>query len=73
VPERSHAIKQSVTVHEKSRKAEPFNVHWKRAMKPISSYSLFKTQPFLMVGQFVNSPFSCLIVLSVNVNICGKQ
>jgi len=26
VPERNHAIKQSVIVHEKSRKAEPFNV-----------------------------------------------
>ena len=30
-------FKQSVTVHEKSRKAEPFNVHWKRVMKLISS------------------------------------
>jgi len=27
--ERNHAIKQSVTVHEKSRKAEPFNVNQK--------------------------------------------
>jgi len=36
--------KQSVTVHEKSRKAEPFNVYWKRAMKLIFSYSLFQTQ-----------------------------
>jgi len=26
VPERNHAIEQSVTVHEKSRKTEPFNV-----------------------------------------------
>jgi len=37
-------FKQSVTVHEKSRKAEPSNVHWKRAMKLIFSYSLFQTQ-----------------------------
>ena len=37
-------FKQSVTVHEKSRKAEPFNVHWKRATKLIFSYSLFQTQ-----------------------------
>jgi len=44
MPERSHAIKQSVTVHEKSRKAEPSNVQWKRAMKLIFSYSLFQTQ-----------------------------
>jgi len=27
MPERNHAVKQSVTVHEKSRKADPFNVH----------------------------------------------
>jgi len=46
MPERNHAIKQSVTVHEKSRKAEPFNVHWKRAMKLIFSYFLFQTQLF---------------------------
>ena len=31
MPERSQAIKQSVTVHKKSRKAEPSNAHWKRA------------------------------------------
>ena len=37
-------FKQSVTFHEKSGKAEPFNVHWKRAMKLIFSYSLFQTQ-----------------------------
>ena len=34
-------FKQSITVHETSRKAEPFNVYWKRAMKLIFSYSLF--------------------------------
>jgi len=28
---------------------------------------------FLLVGQFVSSSLSCFIVLSVNVNICGKQ
>ena len=39
-------FKQSVTVHVKSRKAEPFNLHWKRAMKLIFSYSLFQTQLF---------------------------
>jgi len=37
-------FKQRVTFHEKSRKAEPFKVHWKRAMKLIFSYSLFQTQ-----------------------------
>ena len=36
--------KQSATVHKKSRKDEPSNVHWKRAMKLIFSYSLFQTQ-----------------------------
>jgi len=36
--------KQSVTVHDKLRKAEPFDIHWKRAMKLIFSYSLFQTQ-----------------------------
>jgi len=44
MPERSHAIKQSVTVHEKSRKAESSDVHWKRAMKLIFSCSLFQKQ-----------------------------
>ena len=39
-------FKQSVTVHEKSRKAEPSNVHWKRAMKlflviPCSKHNFF--------------------------------
>jgi len=37
-------FKQSVTVHEKPRKAEPLNVHWKREMKLNSIYSLFQTQ-----------------------------
>jgi len=37
-------FKQSVTVHEKSGKAEPFNEHWKYAMKLIFGYSLFQTQ-----------------------------
>ena len=32
---RPSEFKQSVTVHEKSRKAEPFNVLWKRVMKLI--------------------------------------
>jgi len=36
--------KSTLTVHEKSRKEEPSNVHWKRAMKLIFSYSLFQTQ-----------------------------
>jgi len=35
MPERGHTIKQSVTVHENSRMAEPSNVHWKHAMKLI--------------------------------------
>ena len=64
--------KQSVTVHEKSRKVDPFNVHWKHEMKLIFSYSLFQTQLlwWWAVRQFF---LSCFIVLSVNVNICGKQ
>jgi len=27
----------------------------------------------LLLGQFVSSHFSCLVVLSVNANICGRQ
>jgi len=46
--------------------------HWKRAMKPISSYSLFQTQ--LFVGGTVRQ-FSLFLShrSSVDINICGKQ
>jgi len=57
MPERSHAIKQSVTVHEKSKKAERFNILWKRAMKLIFSYSLFQTQPFWWWDSWSILPF----------------
>ena len=45
-PREATRFKQSVTVHEKSRKAEPFNVHCKRAMKlilviPCSKHNFF--------------------------------
>ena len=56
--------KQSVTVHEKSRKAEPFNVHWKRAMKLIFIVTSYNdiTKNFFFNYLFNYSDHGCYVI-----------
>jgi len=66
-------FKQNATVHEKFKKGLVFQRTLEACNKANFQLFLVPNTTSLMVWQFVNSPFSCVIVLSVNVNICGKQ